>query len=134
MEESQRRDVWQRARGCCEYCRLPQHVTVLPHQIDHIVARKHGGQTTLANLCLACYRCNSHKGPNVAGVDPQTGEITRLFDPRQDRWEEHFRWEGPTLVGRTPIGRVTIAVLEINSPERLAHRRLLIAEGVFPPT
>jgi len=96
MEESLRRSVWQRAGGCCEYCRLPQQVTVLPHQIDHIVARKHGGQTTEENLCLACYRCNVHKGPNIAGVDPQTGEI--------------------------------------NSPERLAHRALLIAEGVFPPS
>jgi hypothetical protein len=134
MEESLRRSVWQRARGCCEYCRLPQQLTLLPHQIDHIVARKHGGQTTEENLCVACYRCNVHKGPNIAGVDPQSGEITRLFDPRRDRWEEHFHWDGPTLVGTTGVGRATIAVLEINSPERLAHRAMLIAEGVFPPS
>jgi hypothetical protein len=134
MDESLRSRVWQRARGICEYCRVPQQLTILPHQIDHIVARKHGGRTAPENLCVACYHCNAHKGPNIAGIDTETGEILRLFHPRRDRWEEHFQWDGPTLFGKTPVGRVTLSVLEINSLERVAHRRLLIGEGVFPPS
>ena len=134
MEESLRRSVREAARGCCEYCLLPQQFTVLPLEVDHIVARKHGGPTTVENLCLACYNCNGHKGPNIAGIDPDTQEVTRLFHPRRDTWEEHFRWDGPTLVGQTPAGRATIVVLAMNIPERVEHRRLLIAEGVFPPS
>jgi hypothetical protein len=76
--------------------------------------------------------CNSFKGPNIAGVDPQSGAIVRLYHPRRDRWSRHFRWEGPVLVGRTRSGRATIAVLQINDPEFVAVRRALIEEGRLP--
>lgn len=72
------------------------------------------------------------KGPNIAGVDPDTGQLTRLFHPRRDIWSEHFHWNGPTVCGLTAIGRVTLYVLDINDPVRIEHRRLLIEEGVFP--
>jgi HNH endonuclease len=134
MEESLRRKVCERADGRCEYCQLPQHATVLPHEVDHIIAQKHSGSTILENLCLACYYCNAYKGPNIAGVDPDTQEVTRLYHPGQEPWEEHFLWDGPILVGRTPIGRTTFEVLRINLPERATHRKLLIAEGIFPPS
>jgi hypothetical protein len=88
--------------------------------------------TNLTNLALACFACNHHKGPNLAGVDPKTGKRTWLYDPRRQKWRRHFRWDGPTLVGRTPVGRATIAVLAINLPHRLAQRTALIDEGVFP--
>src|SRR5262245_28274949 len=121
-----RQQVWDRAHGRCEYCRLAQAHTSLPHEMDYIRARKHRGPTTLANTCLACAYCNAAKGPNAAGYDPVTDELVPLFNPRLDRWEDHFEWNGPILVGKTPIGRATIEVLGINRPKRVEHRRLLI--------
>ena len=76
------RAVWQRAGDRCEYCCLPARAYPLPFHVDHIVARKHGGQTVLENLALACLHCNRHKGPNIAGNDPNTGDVVRLFYPR----------------------------------------------------
>jgi hypothetical protein len=63
-----------------------------------------------------------------------TRKLTRLFNPRRHRGERHFRWDGPCLVGRTPVGRTTIAVLALNDPDAVAVREALIDEGVFPPT
>ncbi|WP_089934196.1 HNH endonuclease [Candidatus Entotheonella palauensis] len=132
MDESLRRLVWQRADSICEYCRVPQPYDVLPFQIDHIIAEKHHGLTIEENLALSCYGCNAYKGPNIAGLDPATGQLTRLFHPRQDNWNDHFEWHGPLVVGRTAVGRVTIDVLRINLPERVEHRRQLITGGVLP--
>ena len=132
MEQALATLVWRRARATCEYCQLPQSLSPIPFEIDHIIARKHGGATDSANLALACFYCNSFKGPNIAGLDPKTGRIVRLYHPRKDRWQQHFRWEGPALVGRTSIGRATAAVLEINHYDAVAVRRALIEEGVFP--
>jgi hypothetical protein len=102
---------------------------VLPHEVDHIRAKKHHGLTNLENTCWACAYCNSAKGSNAAGFDPESGELVPLFNPRSDVWTRHFSWEGATLRGLTAIGRATIDVLRINDPARLAHRRLLIASG-----
>jgi hypothetical protein len=68
-----------------------------------VIAEKHGGATVLGNLALSCFFCNTFKGPNVAGVDPKTGKVTRLFHPRRNQWDEHFHWDGAFLVGRTPV-------------------------------
>jgi hypothetical protein len=97
--------------------------------ITHIRSQKHGGLTNPDNLCLACGSCNAYKGPNVSGYDPDTDALVRLFNPRANQWQAHFRWEGPRLIGKTPIGRATIVVLEINAPERVEHRRLLTEAG-----
>src|SRR5439155_24046532 len=113
MAKSRRRRVWERARSKCEYCQLPQSCTALPHELDHIRAQNHHGRTTLSNLCLACAYCNSHKGANAAGYDPLTGKLGPIFNPRRDRWEDHFAWKGSFLVGRTPVARTTIDVLRI---------------------
>jgi hypothetical protein len=121
--------VWQRAKSCCEYCRLPQAVSPLPHAVDHIIARQHGGLTEADNLALACFFCNSYKGPNIAGLNPLTGRRVRLFHPRKDRWGRHFAWQGPILMGRTVAGRVTINLLEINRPEAVELRGYLIRES-----
>ena len=94
-------------------------------------ARQHGGKTELENLALACIHCNRFKGPNVAGLDPDTKEIVRLFNPRRDSWADHFVWDGPELNARTQMARVTIAVLVINDPEVVAVRRALQDEGVL---
>ena len=133
MEQALVNQVWQRADSICEYCRMPQHCDLLTFQIDHIIARKHHGTDDLSNLALACFACNNHKGPNIAGVDPDTKEVVRLFHPRQGQWKDHFEWQGAILVGRTPVGRATIDVLAINLPHRVRLRQMLILEGVFPP-
>jgi hypothetical protein len=126
--------VWERARSRCEYCQMPQEFDGFTHEIDHAISKKHGGLTVASNLVLACFPCNNHKGPDVAGLDPLTRRLTPLFNPRRHKWESHFRWQGPELMGKSAIGRVTIVVLDINCPERVLLRQALIEEGVFPPT
>jgi len=84
---------------------MPDACTVLPHEADHIRPLKHHGPTTLANLCWACALCNSCKSSNLAGYDPATQKLSRLFNPRTDGWADHFRWDGPMLEGMTGIGR-----------------------------
>jgi hypothetical protein len=134
MEQTLINQVWQRAGSLCEYCQLPQQYDTLTFQIDHIIARKHRGTDEASNLALACFACNNHKGPNIAGIDQDTGELVQLFHPRKDHWEEHFEWQGGVLYGRTPVGRTTIDVLVINAPYRIRLREMLILEGVFPPS
>jgi len=131
MPASKRDLIWKRARGRCEYCRLAQDCDVQPFQIDHVRPRKHAGRSTIGNLALSCLPCNSYKGSNVAGYDPETGELHPLFNPRTDDWDEHFEYDGAVLLGKTGIGRTTIDVLRINLGERVAHRRLLIEIGAF---
>ena len=97
MDRILREHVWKRSGLRCEYCQLPQAFADARHEIDHVIAEKHGGQTTLENLALACFHCNNHKGPNIAGIDSLSGQLTRLFHPRSDQWKEHFRWPGPAL-------------------------------------
>jgi hypothetical protein len=93
----------------------------LPFHIDHIIAEKHQGSTDSANFAWACFSCNLRKGPNIAGLDPVTGTLTRLFNPRSDIWSEHFHWEGASLRGTTAIGRTTVAVLNINDADSIAR-------------
>src|SRR3954462_12039173 len=125
--------VRERSHFRCEYCQMPQEYDGFTHEIDHVIAKKHGGRTVANNLVLACFPCNNHKGPNIAGLDPVTKKLTQLFNPRRHKWARHFRWEGPYLKGKTAVGRVTIAVLEINFSDRILLRQSLIDEGVFPP-
>jgi len=132
MDEQLTALVWRRAASCCEYCRLPRAFTRMGFEIDHVIARKHRGADVASNLALACFLCNSYKGPNIAGIDPVSRSIVPLFHPRRHKWARHFRWDGPVLVGRTPTGRATVEVLEINQLHRVAARRALIEEGVFP--
>lgn len=130
---SRRRRVAARAGFRCEYCRLAQqHEPFVAFHIEHIRPKKHLGDDSESNLCLACSSCNLRKGPNLAGIDPRTGVTVPLFHPRKEEWESHFRWAGAHLRGRTPTGRATIAVLGINLAENVEHREALIAEGVFP--
>ena len=121
--------IRQRALYRCEYCLLPEAAFPLPFQIDHVVAEKHGGQTVESNLALACAHCNAHKGPNIAGFDEVTGQVVRLFHPRMDAWEEHFRISGAVIQGRTAVGRVTVAVLAMNDADRLLIRTALMREA-----
>jgi hypothetical protein len=133
MERALQGLVRRRAGDRCEYCRVPQAFDRITFEVDHIIAEVHGGPTRPGNLCLCCFACNRHKGPNIAGVDPATRRIVPLFHPRRHKWSRHFRWDGPALVGLTPNGRATVRVLGINLDHRVAFRRELIEEGVFPP-
>jgi hypothetical protein len=125
--------VWQRAEGRCEYCQIPQAADDAPFEIDHIIARKHVGPTVASNLCMSCFYCNSFKGSDIGSLEPKTRKLTPLFNPRRHKWAKHFRWQGAYLIGRTPIGRVTIALLHINDDYRVELREGLIEEGLFPP-
>ncbi|MFO0812677.1 MAG: HNH endonuclease signature motif containing protein [Gemmatales bacterium] len=134
MDDQLKEMVRDRAHSRCEYCLMPEAYSVLPYELEHIIARKHGGRTEANNLAYSCFYDNSFKGPNIAGLDPKTGKITGLFHPRRHRWNAHFRWKGAELIGRTAIGRTTIAVLSINHPLRVDQRRLLMEVGLFPKT
>jgi hypothetical protein len=127
-----RKLVSSRAAGHCEYCRMPEVYDPLPFTVDHIRPQYHHGPTTSDNLCVCCFSCNTFKAVNVAGHDPETGQLSRLFHPRQDNWTEHFAWDRSQLRGLTAVGRTTIDVLRINLPERVEHRRLLQQLGAFP--
>ncbi len=131
MDAALERLVRHRAGGRCEYCRLPQLGSRAPFEIDHIIPRKHHGPTVAGNLALSCVYCNAFKGPNLTGLDPATGKLTRLYHPRRHKWAYHFRFQGSTLIGRTAIGRTTIDVLQMNHPEIVAIRGILMAAGLF---
>jgi hypothetical protein len=94
-----------------------------------IIARKHGGADDFENLALACQQCNLHKGTNLTGRDPDTTDVMRLFDPRKDQWAEHFIRDGPRIAGKTPVGRTTAWVLQMNTDERVELRAMLMELG-----
>jgi len=133
MDAALTRLVWQRAKGRSEYCQMPQAADDASFEIDHITSRKHHGPTVASNLCISCYYCNSFKGSDLTSLDAVTCKITPLFHPRRHKWTKHFHWEGAYLVGRTTIGRVTVALLHINDEYRVKLREMLIAESAFPP-
>jgi len=116
--------VYERADGCCEYCLISETVSFAKHQIDHIIAEKHGGQTVQENLALSCALCNKYKGSDLTSIDDETGEIVRLFNPRTDVWSEHFKIGNGTFIGLTPNARVTIRLLQINNSARIEERNI----------
>ena len=123
MDANLRAAVRDRAGQHCEYCyRLQADSPLIAFHVEHIVPRKHGGSDELDNLALACPDCNLHKGSDLAGIDPETSSVVRLFDPRTQNWQEHFAWDGLRITGRTAIGRVTVRVLDLNSLDRLRLR------------
>ena len=118
-----RTQVRERAQNACEFCKLHQDDSPLAAlHIEHIIPRIHGGSDHIDNLALACIDCNLHKGTNLAGIDPETNELTELFHPRRQEWEDHFEWQGIYLTGKTATGRTTIQVLKINSEDQVALR------------
>jgi hypothetical protein len=131
MDSSLRQFVRERAGGICEYCHVPDAYDRLPFQVDHIIAEKHGGPTERENLAWSCYDCNIYKGPNIAGIDPDTDCVVSLFNPRQQTWRDHFVRRGPEIIGSTPTGKATVDVLRINLDRRVAFRNELIVEGVL---
>lgn len=132
MDAGTRRLVRQRADGRCEYCRLPEAADEWPFHVDHIIARVHGGGDELNNLSWSCTQCNLHKASNFASIDHVTGEPANLFNPRQDSWQVHFAVgaEG-RITGRTPVGRATVRLLDMNGSPQIDLRRELIHQDDY---
>lgn len=112
----------ERAGNRCEFCLLPAEVGFFPHEIDHVIAEKHGGKTEPANLAYACWRCNRHKGTDLGSFDPETNAFSPLFNPRVQEWTDHFAFDDEQIVGLTLEGRTTAGLLQLNSDDRLAER------------
>lgn len=129
-----RREVIERAAGRCEYCLIHQDDTPETHQLDHLIALKHGGRTVSENLALACIVCNCYKGSDVASIDPVDQVIVPLFNPRVQKWEDHFQIVGATIIGLSSIGRATIDLLRLNEDDRFATRSALVLSGRYPPS
>ena len=126
-----RRLVRERSRDCCEYCLIPEVATLAPHWIDHIVAEKHGGKTEAENLANACILCNQRKGSALSSVDPVSGLIVPLFNPRLDRWTDHFQIVGGRIEPLTTVGRATARLLGFNDPKRVVERAQMMTEGLL---
>lgn len=125
MDAATRRLVRERAGDSCEYCGLPQAATPFAtFHCEHVVAQQHGGPDDPDNLALACDRCNAFKGPNLATLDPEAGELVTLFHPRRDTWVEHFSLDHGVVHGLTPTGTATARLLNMNDPKRVELRRL----------
>lgn len=127
-----RRLVRERAHALCEYCLIHEEDTFFGCQVDHVISEKHGGATDGPNLASACTFCNRSKGTDLGSIDSDSGELVRFFNPRADRWSEHFQLDGARIVPRTPIGAVTVRILSLNAAERLQERTALIRLGRYP--
>ena len=132
VNEELRAEVARRAGQRCEYCLIHDDDVGFPHEVDHIVSRKHGGPSASDNLAYASVICNRHKGSDVASIDPRTGGIVRLFNPRSDRWADHFQLEGAVIETVSSIGSATARLLRLNAPERISERGLLQSLGRYP--
>lgn len=119
-----RKLVYERAAGCCEYCLISENLSFAAHQVDHIIAEKHGGLTIESNLALSCALCNKRKGSDIASVDDETGAIVPLFNPRTDVWSEHFRIENYRFIGLTANARASIRLLQLNNAARIEERKI----------
>jgi hypothetical protein len=127
-----RKEVRERAKGSCEYCLLPEVQAFFPHEPDHVIATKHGGESTIDNLALACFDCNRFKGSDIASIDPDSHKLTQLFNPRTQEWSEHFSIAGGIIKPLTAIGRVTEALLRLNLESRVEVRQILANVGRYP--
>ena len=130
-----RRIVAARAKGYCEYCRCPERFATESFALEHIQPRSKGGETGLDNLAWSCIGCNSHKHAKTSAKDPVTGKRIRLFNPRQQSWDDHFLWsENSTkIVGKSPCGRATIDALKLNRLGVVNLRGVLVASDLHPP-
>lgn len=130
-----RQRIAEAARHRCGYCLTSEQIIGPLLEIDHYIPESHGGTSDEDNLWLACPLCNSHKADRIGAVDPTTRMTVPIFNPRRERWSEHFEWiaDGTVILGKTPAGRATVAALQMNHPEMVITRRLWAAVGWHPP-
>lgn len=129
-----RRQVRERSNGCCEYCLMNEEFDFLTYEVDHIIADKHRGSTSLDNLCLSCFECNRFKGSDISSVDIETDQVVPLFHPRRMKWSDHFRLDDAVITPLTPEGRVTEFLLRLNKNERIIERKRLMKINRYPCT
>jgi HNH endonuclease len=136
LSDSLRQQVRQRAGNRCEYCLSHQDYVMGILQVDHVYPVSKGGQDTADNLCLACELCNLYKWAKIEAIDPQTQALIELFNPRQQKWSEHFAWsnDGTEIVGSTACGRATVVALRLNNSLSVTVRRNWVRAGWHPPT
>ena len=132
VSKALRRVVALRANRLCEYCLVHEGDTFFGCEVDHIISKKHGGTSEEGNLAYVCGFCNRFKGSDIGSVLWETGEFNLFFNPRLDRWADHFRLEGITIVPLTATGEVTARILGFNDDDRLQERKLLQRFGRFP--
>jgi 5-methylcytosine-specific restriction endonuclease McrA len=121
-----------RANKQCEYCHRPDVYSVVSFHVDHIIPTKqHDGSSDEENLAWSCVHCNISKSVNIAGYDPLTKQLTPLFNPRTQQWDEHFQLNEATIEGMTPVGCVTVKILNMNEQEMVAARQSLIDKGLM---
>ncbi len=132
VTESLRRLVAERASHRCEYCLLHEEDSYTPHQVDHVISRKHGGLSVADNLAYACLRCNAWKGSDVGSLDTESGAFVSLFHPRRQRWNDHFVLRGAVIEPLTVEGKATATLLKLNLDKRVVERGLLLAVGRYP--
>lgn len=132
----ERQFIADRARGRCEYCRSPVDFATQSFSVEHVIPVSRGGETILDNLALACPGCNGHKYTKVEASDPGEGTLVPLYNPRTQKWQDHFRWneDFTRIVGVTSTGRATVKALQMNRPGVINVRRVLFAVGLHPPT
>ncbi|HVS73491.1 MAG TPA: HNH endonuclease signature motif containing protein [Phycisphaerae bacterium] len=119
-----------RAGGRCEYCHFPERFLAAGLTLDHVIAQQHRGGDGEENLAMACLHCNACKGPNIASMDWQSSQVVRLFNPRLDRWDDHFQIVEDRIEGRTPEGRATVMLLDMNNAANVSLRELLRRSGM----
>ncbi|MEO1395069.1 MAG: HNH endonuclease signature motif containing protein [Cyanobacteria bacterium J06634_5] len=122
VSEALRRLVIERANQTCEYCLLPNALSFYSHEVDHVIALKHQGQTNAENLAYACWRCNRFKGSDLGSFDPDTGDFSFLFNSRKQLWSEHFTFAKAHIIGSSPEGRTTAVLLKMNTRDRIQER------------
>lgn len=128
--------VAQDAAHACGYCRAPQRVLPYRLEIEHLTPVSLGGGDDRANLWLGCHKCNKLRSNRVTAIDPLTQREVSLFHPRHHVWKDHFSWEheGLHIVGRTAIGRATVAALRLNDVYHQSARSVWMVAGIYPPT
>lgn len=130
-----RRSIHSAAKLRCGYCCAHLHNVGQIFHLEHIIPEAAGGLTIKENLWLSCPLCNSFKNKKTFGVDPETKEEVPLFNPRTQRWLDHFKWseDGTRVIGLTPIGRGTVIALRLNYPLAVIVRKRWVLSGDHPP-
>lgn len=123
--------VLERAKARCEYCHILDATSLHGFHVDHIISKKHLGSNEVDNLAWSCATCNQHKGTDVASYDSETVELTPFFNPRIDNWHEHFVLEDYRIIGKTPIGRVTVRIFHMNIKRQITARSWIIRAGLW---
>jgi hypothetical protein len=132
---AQREEVLNRAKSLCEYCQSQENYSNSTFEVEHILPISKAGKTVLENLAFACSGCNKFKSDRIAGFDAQSQTEVEFYNPRKDRWHEHFAWneDFTEIISKTPKGRVTIKALKLNRKNLINLRRVLILAGEHPP-